>query len=168
MDPLTNTVAELLKLIRVEHCWVNLGKEIVDPEEEGILLDIKGVARADKDTGDGEAGLLAMDAFLVSPSSSTGRVVGEAEMGSIGTSIRNQIINHFLFHFIPKDMDQVEDFGNLVFGVGIIVAGTAGCATAESGKPVLGFVKVCRSWPVLFFPHIIRIWKRRHGVGYKI
>ena len=47
MNPLTNRVAELLKLIRVETRWVNLGEEIVDPEEEGILLDIKGVARAD-------------------------------------------------------------------------------------------------------------------------
>ena len=109
-----------------------------------------------------------MDAFLVSPSSSNSGVVEETEVGSIGTSMRNQVINHVLFHFIPEDVDQVEDFGNLVFGMGIIVAGTAGCSTAEGSKPVFGFVKVCRSRPVLFFPHIIRIRKMRHGVGYKI
>ena len=109
-----------------------------------------------------------VDEFLVSPSANTRGVVEETEMGGIGSSIRHHIIHHVLFHFIPGDMHQIENFGDLVFGMRIIVASATGCSTSRAAKPVLGFFKGSMCRPVLFSPDVVRIRKGGHGVGYKI
>ena len=109
-----------------------------------------------------------VDEFLVSPSANTRGVVEETEMGGIGSSIRHHIIHHVLFHFIPGDMRQIENFCDLVFGMRIIVASTTGCSTVKAGKSVLGFFKGSRLWPMSFSPDVVRIRKCDHGVGHKI
>ena len=61
--------------------------------------------------------------------------VEETDMGSIGTSICNHVIQHFFAHSIPGDVREVENFDDLVFGEGIIVTCNASLSTAGVTKP---------------------------------
>ena len=71
---------------------------------EGNFLDQEVRSGTDEDSSDHKVGFLAVDALFVGVSTSSSKVVEETDMGGIGRSIRNQIIQHFLVHFIPSKM----------------------------------------------------------------
>lgn len=70
-----------------------------------------------KEPRDREVGFFAEDVLLVSFAMDSSRVVAEANMGSIGTAIRNQIIPHFPFHSSLSMASHHENVLNFVLGV---------------------------------------------------
>ena len=119
---------------------------------------------ASEDAGNREVGLLAVDAFLVSPSAGSSGVVEKTDVGGIGTSIHNHAIQHFLVHCIPCCVCEQENFFDLVFEQGTDMAGKGNFSTAQSAKHVLRFGKGCGLGPVLFGPNAMRVRKSGHGV----
>jgi len=91
--------AQLLKLLFRKNILVVLGEKLVDPQVEGFLLDQKFMLGPDENSGNDEASFLAMDAGLVGFPIDSSRVVTKAEMGGIGTSACDQVIQYFLLHF---------------------------------------------------------------------
>jgi len=78
---------------------VVLGEPLIDPHMEGHFLDPKFILGSDKNSGNGEASFLAVDACLIRFPIDSNRVVTKASMSGIGAFVCDQIIQHFLFQF---------------------------------------------------------------------
>jgi len=143
--------------------------ELIDPRMESHFLDPKFILGSDKNSGNGEASFLAMDAclvrFLIDPS----RVVTKASMSGIGASVCDQVIQHFLLQFGPDGVGKHKKVLDLGLGMGKGMTSSSSNAAAKPSKKVLCLRKVCELLPVLDSHNIVRIRKEvvRHCVGHK-
>jgi len=87
-----DSVTQLLEFLFMKNVLVVLGEELVDPQEEGLFLDVNRAPGLDDNSGNGEAGFLPVDACLVRFSIDSSRIMAKAPMGGIGTSTCDQIV----------------------------------------------------------------------------
>jgi len=122
-----------------------LEQKLVDPQEKGLFLDRKFILGLDKNSGNGEASILAVGACLVRFSMDASRVMTKAEMSGVGTSVCDPIIQHFLLHFGPDSVGKQKNVLHLGLGVLVkeIIAGPASNAAAQPAKEILCLWKVC-------------------------
>ena len=88
-----------------------LGKELLNPEVESVLLGPKIKAVVNHDSGNGDDDLFALDGFFASATvGKSGWRVEEEEVGCIGSATSDiQIVHHFLVKLGPLDMSLLDD-----------------------------------------------------------
>jgi len=83
------------------------------------------------------------------------------------TTICNQIIEHFLFHFRPDGVSEHKDILNLGLWACIIVVGFPSNTAVKASKVFFCLRKVCGLFPVLLAPDVFSIGKKvGHCVGH--
>ena len=133
----------------MKNVLVALGEKFVDPQEEGLCLDVNGAPGLDDDSGDGEASFLEVDARLVGDAIDSSSIVTKAPVGSSGASMCDQIVQDFLFHLGPNGVGKQENALCLGLGVPELIPSSASDAAAQSTEEVLGVGKVCGLFPWL-------------------
>jgi len=110
-------VLHLDELVWGENVWTELEEKLCDPQVEHLLLDPLFLAIVNHDSGNSNAGLLALDGLFVGIS--IGEAIGivtKHEVGSVGSvSNHNQVIRNFLVKTGPFKVylsDDIIDLGH--------------------------------------------------------
>jgi len=98
------------ELIHHENSRAELGEKLVNPKVESLLLDPEIKSGMNKNLGNNNADLLALDHFFISlPTRKASWIVQEEEVGGVGTVIDNLIICHFLVVLSPLNMSLLDN-----------------------------------------------------------
>jgi len=77
---LADPVTQLLEFLFMKNVLVVLGEELVDPQEEGLFLDVNQAPGLDDNSGNGEGSFLPVDACLVRFSIDSSGIMAKAPM----------------------------------------------------------------------------------------
>jgi len=130
---------------------------------EGHLLDAKCALGSDKNQGNGEVGLLVVNVLLVSFAIDSSWVVMETDLGGIGSSVSDQVIQRFMFQCRPDGVGKHKNVLHLGLGIEKGIACSPNNAAVKSSENNSCMWEICGLFPELHCHDIIGITKEVVG-----